>query len=170
MLRTLSLVELEIRSVLSYTAGFLWVNPLSRRTSRRGVEAFRQQRVREDRVGHVGGQRAPLAADLRISSQLGSSHTKGNGRDLPVCRRKQRCNRIPQTALWRYQESARYTTHFYARPIVRIFPVHSKGAGRALPLLLGGRERRLGAWNMADWLASPFALQPKPRRPRSQSS
>ena len=23
------------------------------------------------------------------------------------------------------------TTHFYARPIVRIFPVHSKGAGRA---------------------------------------
>jgi|SRR6516165_2741238 len=65
---------------------------------------------------------------------------------------------------------ARYTTHFYAQSIVRIFPVHSKGAGRALPLLLGGRERRLGAWNMADWLASPFALQPKPRRPRSQSS
>src|SRR4029077_15299885 len=41
-----------------------------------GVEAFRQQRVREDRIGHVGGQRAPLAADLRISSQLGSSNTK----------------------------------------------------------------------------------------------
>ena len=40
--------------------GFLWGNPLSRRTSRRGVEAFRQQRVREDRIRHVGSQRALL--------------------------------------------------------------------------------------------------------------
>jgi hypothetical protein len=39
-------------------------------------------------MGHVGGQRAPLAPD----SQLGSSNTKRNGRNLPVCRRKQRCN------------------------------------------------------------------------------
>ena len=62
MLRTLSLVEWEIRSVVSCTAAFCGATHSAVEHREEGVEAFRQQRVREDRIRHVGSQRAPLGS------------------------------------------------------------------------------------------------------------
>src|SRR5216684_7964745 len=62
MLRTLSLVEWEIRSVVSCTAAFCGATHSAVEHRQEGVEAFRQQRVREDRIRHVGSQRAPLGS------------------------------------------------------------------------------------------------------------
>src|ERR671919_1285124 len=47
MLRTLSLVEWEIRSAFSYTVAFCGGNPLSRRTSRRAEPRYIGLRVSE---------------------------------------------------------------------------------------------------------------------------
>src|SRR5690348_16853274 len=62
MLRTPSLVEWEIRSVFSCTAAFCGATHSAVEHREEGVEAFRQQRVRENRIRHVGGQRAPLGS------------------------------------------------------------------------------------------------------------
>src|SRR5260370_8675535 len=62
MLRTLSLVEWEIRSVVSCTVAFCGATHSAVEHREEGVEAFRQQRVREDRIRHVGSQRAPLGS------------------------------------------------------------------------------------------------------------
>src|SRR5258708_2158101 len=62
MLRTLSLVGWEIRSVVSCTSAFCGATHSAVEHREEGVEAFRQQRVREDRIRHVGSQRAPLGS------------------------------------------------------------------------------------------------------------
>src|SRR5260370_16885014 len=62
MLRTLSIVEWEIRSVVSCTSAFCGATHSAVEHREEGVEAFRQQRVREDRIRHVGSQRAPLGS------------------------------------------------------------------------------------------------------------
>jgi hypothetical protein len=54
MLRTLFLVEWEIRSVVSCTAAFRGATHSAVERREEGVEAFRQHRVREDRISHVG--------------------------------------------------------------------------------------------------------------------
>ena len=77
MLRTLSLVDGKFGASYHVLRAFCGSTHSAVEHREEGVEAFRQQRVHEDRVGHVGGQRAPLAADLRISSQLGQAIPNG---------------------------------------------------------------------------------------------
>src|SRR5260370_39868994 len=50
------------RSVVSCTAAFCGATQSAVEHREEGVEAFRQQRVREDRIRHVGSQRAPLGS------------------------------------------------------------------------------------------------------------
>src|ERR1700730_18550844 len=66
MLRTLSLVEWEIRSVFSCTAAFCGATHSAVEHREEGVEAFRQQRVREDRIRDVGSQRAPIGSSSTL--------------------------------------------------------------------------------------------------------
>ena len=65
MLRTLSLVEWEIRSVFSCTAAFCGATHSAVEHREEGVEAFRQQRVREDRIHHVGNGELYSKDDFR---------------------------------------------------------------------------------------------------------
>jgi hypothetical protein len=64
MLRTLSLVEWEIRSVFSCTAAFCGATHSAVEHREEGVEAFRQQRVREDRIRHAFQLSNPLNGQL----------------------------------------------------------------------------------------------------------
>ena len=57
MLRTLPLVEREIRSVFSYTAAFCAAPHSAVEHREERVEAFRQQRVRENRFYAFGSVR-----------------------------------------------------------------------------------------------------------------
>src|SRR5258708_10161379 len=50
------------RSVVSCTAAFCGATQSAVEHREEGVEAFRQQRLREDRIRHVGSQRAPLGS------------------------------------------------------------------------------------------------------------
>jgi hypothetical protein len=60
MLRAIAFVEPEIRSVFSFTAAVCGVTHSFGGNREQGVEAFRQQRLRENRNRHVGGHRASL--------------------------------------------------------------------------------------------------------------
>ena len=76
MLRTLSVVEWQIRSVFSCTAAFCGTTHSAVEHREEGVEAFRQQRVREDRFYAFGGVRklsGPIAGAYHLLIALAFS-------------------------------------------------------------------------------------------------
>ena len=78
MLRTPSLVEWEIRSVFSSTAAFCGATHSAVEHREEGVEAFRQQRVRENRFYAFGSVRklsGPIAGAYHLLIVLAFSRS-----------------------------------------------------------------------------------------------